>query len=93
MHISNNHCGYKALCNQIILNKYYWEGYTNYVKEYLNECELCNGNKKNNKIIPPVKIILDEGPKYRYIFEIYNIPETLCENTPYIYLGLFGSFQ
>ena len=42
--------------------------------------------KKNNKIIPPVKIILDEGPKYRYIFDIYNIPETLCENTPYIYI-------
>ena len=62
------------------------EGYTNYVKEYLNECELCNGNKKNNKIIPPVKIILDEGPKYRYIFDIYNIPETLHENTPYIYI-------
>ena len=42
--------------------------------------------KKNNKTIPPVKIILDEGLKYRYIFDIYNIPETLCENTPYIYI-------
>ena len=35
--------------------------------------------KKNNKTIPPVKIILDEGLKYRYIFDIYNIPETLCK--------------
>ena len=46
IHISNNHCVYKALCNQILLNKYYLEGYSNYVKEYLNEYELCNGNKK-----------------------------------------------
>ena len=73
IHISNNHCGYKALCNQIILNKFYWEGYTKNVKDYLNEYELCNANKKN-KIIPPVKIILDEGPIYRNIVDIYNIP-------------------
>lgn len=41
---------------------------------------------KNNKIIPPVKIILDEGPKYWYIVDIYNIPYPLCENTPYLYI-------
>ena len=46
IHISNNYCDYKILCNQIILNKYYWKGYTNYIQEYLNECELCNAKKK-----------------------------------------------
>ena len=43
-------------------------------------------DKKKKLIKPPVKIILDNGPRCRYVFDIYNIPEELSKDTPYIYI-------
>ena len=86
IHITNHHCNYKTLCNHILNAGFYWEGYTSSVQEFLNNCELCNADKKKKLIKPPVKIILDNGPRCRYVFDIYNIPEELSKNTPYLYI-------
>ncbi len=38
------------------------------------------------KIIPPIKIIKDRGLKYRYIVDIYNLPNNLKIDSPYNYI-------
>ena len=43
-------------------------------------------DKKKIKIKPPIKIIQDRGPKYRYIINIYRIPKNLKANTPFNYI-------
>lgn len=49
LYIENNHCGYKSLCNHIILNIYYWEGYRQDINIFLSKCEICNAEKKHIK--------------------------------------------
>ena len=86
LHINNRHCGYKALCNHIIANGFYWEGYSKEIDTYIKNCSLCNADKKKYKINPQLKIIKDEGPKYRYVMDLWSLPEELNENTEYIYI-------
>lgn len=74
------------MCNHILKEKLYWEGYTKDIKKFLANCEFCNGDKKTKKLKPPIKIILDEGPKYRYIIDLWTLPKKLANDTPYLYI-------
>lgn len=85
IHINNNHIVYKNMCNQILLSEFYWLGYSQDITNFLNKCEICLSNKKKNHIIPPLKIIIEEGPKFRYIVDLWEIPQDLSINTDYIY--------
>ena len=86
IHINNNHIGYKNMCNQILLSEFYWLGYSQDITNFLNKWEICLSNKKKNHILSPLKIIIDEGPKFRYIVDLWEIPEDLSLNTDYIYI-------
>ena len=74
------------MCNNIILSGFYWEGYTTDVNKFVAKCEICNADKNIKKIKPPPKIILDEGPRFRYVVDIWELPESLAENSEYIYI-------
>ena len=39
--------------------------------------------KKKN--FTPLKIITDEGPNFRYIFDLWELPNNLTEDDSYIY--------
>ena len=80
------HCGYKALCNRIIEEGFYWDGYSKEINNFIKNGHFCNADKKKNKIYPNTKIIIDEGPKYRYIMDLWTLPEELSENTEYVYI-------
>ena len=42
--------------------------------------------RKKTKIIKPeTKIILDEGPKFRYVCDTWTLPQDLSINTDYVY--------
>ena len=84
-HIENDNCGYKMLCNLILLKKYYWEGYTKKITQFLSKCEICAAEKKTKIIKPETKIILDEGPKFRYVCDTWTLPQDLSINTDYVY--------
>ena len=86
IHINNNHIGYKNMCNQILLSEFYWLGYSQDITNFLNKWEICLSNKKKKHILSPLKIIIDEGPKFRYIVDLWEIPEDLSLNTDYIYI-------
>ena len=77
IHITHNHCGYKVLCNHIIKNNYYWEGYSSTVKDFCAKCELCNKQKKIFLNNTPENIIKDNRPKYKYIVDIYIIYQNI----------------
>ena len=64
----------------------YWLGYSHDIADFLNKCEIYLSNKKKNHIISPLKIIIDEGPKFRYIVDLWEIPQDLSLNTDYIYI-------
>ena len=51
IHINNLHCGYKALCNRIIEEGFYWDGYSKEINNFIKNCHFCNGDKKNIKYI------------------------------------------
>lgn len=34
----NNHCGYKAMCNHIIISGFYWEGYSTDIRKFIAKC-------------------------------------------------------
>jgi hypothetical protein len=74
------------LCNNIILSGFFWEGYTTDVNKFVAKCEICNADENIKKIKPPPKIILDEGPRFRYVVDIWELPESLAENSEYIYI-------
>lgn len=52
LYIKNHHCGYKSLCNQIILNGFYWESYSKEIDIFIKNCKICNADKKIHKIKP-----------------------------------------
>ena len=85
LHIYNQHCNYKCLCNQVIFNGFFWINYTTDIRNFLSKCEICNGNKIQKKIYAPINIILDEGPKFRYIVDIWTF-EHLVGDTNYLYI-------
>ena len=74
------------MCNNIILSGFFWEGYTTDVNKFVAKCEICNADKNIKKIKPPPKIILDEGPRFRYVVDIWKLSESLAENSEYIYI-------
>lgn len=73
------------MCNYILEKKYYWEGYTSDIIPFLSKCAICSADKIKNPIKPEMKIISDEGPKYRYIVDTWNLPDDLSTNTEYLY--------
>ena len=59
-------------------------GFTNDARKFINSCELYNANIKK-KNFTPLKIITDEGPNFRYIFDLWELPNNLTEDDSYIY--------
>ena len=85
IHNNNNHPGINKM-KQLILEKgYFWEGFSISVKNFINQCPICNPKHKRKKIKLPLKQIIDEGPHYRYQADIWYLDEDLKYNNNYEY--------
>ena len=52
---------------------------------FLSKCPFCADDKINKPIKPKMKILIDQGPKYRYIVDTLNLTDDLSTVTEYLY--------
>ena len=76
MYITYNHSSYEAMFKQVIEYNYYWERYPIDINNFLKKYEICLDNNKIHKIKTPTRIIIYEGPKFRYMNNTGEIPMT-----------------
>ena len=70
LHIENNHINLNDFKNILVKSDFYMEGIDIILKEYYIKCPICYSKYYATKIINQPKIILDEGPRYRYLCDI-----------------------
>ena len=85
-HNNYNHCGREAAYNTIISKNWYWYGMTRDIQNYINSCPLCNNKDKFKKLKGKSKIIIENGPHYRYIADLWTIPKEISLEIDYKYI-------
>ena len=85
-HNNYNHCGRESAYNNIISSNWYWYGITKDIQNYINSCPLCNNKGKFKKLKAKSKIIIENGPHYRYIADLWTIPKEISSETEYKYI-------
>ena len=60
------------MCKHIIMYNYYWERYHIDINNFLKKYEICLADNKIQEIKPPTLIIIDEGPKFRYVHDTWG---------------------
>ena len=85
-HSNYNHCGRIATLENLNKEKWYWFGITNDVQNYINLCPFCNNSGKYKKLHGKNKIIIDNGPHYPYIVDLWTIPKIIAKNTNFKYI-------
>ena len=73
IHFNNNHCGRIQLVNYLHKNLWYWYGMNNDIQEQLKFCIKCNSKNKFISLKKKNKIILDKGPHYRYVADLWYL--------------------
>ena len=85
-HSNYNHCGRDLTYENLLRANWYWSGITRDIQNYINACPGCNNSNKYKKLKGKTKIIIENGPHYRYVADIWNIPKEICEKTEYKYI-------
>ena len=67
-------------------SEYYYEGITKDFLSYINKCHICNITKQITKINIPMKIIIENGPHYRYQMDIWYLPKDIGLSSGYNYV-------
>ena len=65
------HLNFNKMKAQIFYSDYYWNYVTRDIKLYLDKCPICNAKYQGKKIQLPLKPIIPEGPKYRYVDDLW----------------------
>ena len=82
---NKSHPGINKTKELVIEDGYYWDGYSDDIKNYIKSCPVCNPQHKRKKIKMPLKLIIDEGPHYRYEADIWYLDKELKTNNNYEY--------
>ena len=85
-HISNNNSGRESTYKILKKNLGYWFGIYKDILEVIKKCPYCLAPNKYKSLIEKSKIIIEDGPHYRYIGEIFQLPYTIYEKTGYKYV-------
>ena len=85
-HNNCNHCVRELAYNNIISSNWYRYGMTRDIQNYINSCPLCNNKDKFKKLKAKSKIIIENGPHYRYIADLLNIPREISSEVEFIYI-------
>jgi len=70
------HNGVNAVVNDLNDQKFYWAGLTEDVKKYVETCAQCN-EELNVQPIKIPKVITSNGPFYRFIADLWQIPNEM----------------
>ena len=75
-------------CNirYLLTANWYWLGITRDIQEYINSYPYCNNSSKYKILKGKTKIIIENGPHYRYVADIWNIPKEIADKTDYKYI-------
>ena len=86
IHINNNHSGVKQTVNKLYAEKWYWHGINEYVTSFIKLCPKCCNPGKYKKFKRINKIIMDNGPHYRYIGDLWELPKKIYNKSGYRYI-------
>ena len=56
------------------------------LKNTISICPVCQNPSKFKKIQPKKKVIIENGPHYRYIADLWQLPSTITKETGYKYI-------
>ena len=85
-HSNFNHAGREATYQNIINNNWYWYGMVDEIKKFIKACPNCNTSNKFQKLKGKNKIILENGPHYRYVADLWQIPKEISRKVEYKYI-------
>ena len=83
IHISNNHSGREATYQIIKKDLWYWSGMYNDILKIIKKCAFCIKPLKYKNLISKNKIIIEDDPHYRYIGDIWQLPQLISDETGY----------
>ena len=86
IHFNNNHPGRITLINLLHKEKWYWSGMNRDIGNIIKSCAVCNKPFKFKSLSKKMKIIIDNGPHYRYVADLWYLNGDLKEDTGYSYI-------
>ena len=78
-HYNNSHSGRNVTVQLLLDNKWYWHGINTDVLSIIKSCPGCANKNKFKKIFKNNKIIIEEGPHFRYIADLWELPNEIFE--------------
>ena len=86
-HWKNNHCGRDAMIDLLRSNNWYWYGFYQDVTNYVKQCPFCDNSKSKFKQIKTgIKVIIDKGPHFRYIADLWYLAKDVSKICGYNYI-------
>ena len=86
-HWNFNHCGRDAIVDYIKKEKWYWYGFFKDIENLIKECPQCdNAHQKFKKFKSKIKAIIDDGPHYRYICDLWYLSNDVATMSGYNYI-------
>ena len=80
LHEQTLHKGEIALYELIKQQNYWWTNIYKDVKNYINNCEICQQLHKNKGRKPEIKQIISKGPRERYVVDLVDITDNIDDN-------------
>ena len=85
-HYNNYHCGRINVINELHKDKWYWFGMNNDVANTIKLCKFCDKPNKFKSLTKKIKIILDNGPHYRYVADLWYLNQDIRDITDFKYV-------
>ena len=86
-HWKYNHCGRDAMIDLLKSNNWYWYGFYQDVTNFVKQCPFCDNSKSKFKQIKTgIKVIIDKGPHFRYIADLWYLAKDISKISGYKYI-------
>ena len=85
-HYNNNHCGRDSIINILHRAKWYWYGMNRDISNIIKLCIICTKPFKFKSLTKKPKIILDNGPHFRYVADLWHLCNEIREETGFNYV-------
>ena len=81
-----NHSVSDMTYQNILKNGWYWYGMVSDINNFIKLCPICNISNKFKKLKVAKKIIIENGPHYLYIADLWQLQKDISEDTGYKYI-------
>ena len=85
-HVNYNHCGRDNTYENVLNNNWFWSGMKKDIANFIKTCPFCNTGSKYKKLKGKNKVIIENGPHYRYVADIWTLPKEIAAATKYKYI-------